>query len=101
MRGTITRLARRLRALLRRRTFEAELDDEIRFHLDQEIERNRARGMTPAEARRQALLAFGGVDRTKEEVREARGFLLLAQAWQRTPATRGGCCAVRPGSRRW
>ena len=41
-----------LRGLARRRQIGAEVDDELRFHLEQEIEANLARGMSPAEARR-------------------------------------------------
>jgi putative ABC transport system permease protein len=80
--STIAGIGRRLRALLLRGRLEAELDEEIRFHLDKEIERNVARGLTPAEARRAALLAFGGIERAKEEVRDARGAHLLGEMWQ-------------------
>jgi putative ABC transport system permease protein len=79
---TLAWLGRHLRALVRREKLEAELDEEIRFHLDKEIERNRALGLTPTEARRAALLAFGGIDRAKEEVRDARGARLLSEMWQ-------------------
>ena len=43
-----------------------EMDEEFRFHLDQATERNLARGMTPAEARRHALRQFGGVARHRD-----------------------------------
>lgn len=56
---------------------DREMDDEIRFHLEAEIEHNIARGMSPAEARRAAALAFGGVERYREATREARGFPAL------------------------
>jgi len=49
------------------------MDQEMRFHLDMEVEENVRRGMSPGEARRAALLAFGGVDRFKERAREERG----------------------------
>lgn len=64
----------RLSALFRKGRLDAELDEELRFHLDQETEKNLRKGMTPAEARRKAILAFGGVERFKEETREERGF---------------------------
>ncbi len=51
---------------------DKELDDEIRFHLEMETEKNRAAGMTDSEARRAALRAFGGVRRVQEEVRDLR-----------------------------
>lgn len=70
-------LLRRLEVLLRKGSAERELDDELRYHLEKEIELNRAAGMSPAEARRRALVAFGGVERIKEEVRDVRGARLL------------------------
>src|SRR5437764_887646 len=48
---------------------ELELDDEIRFHLEKQIELNIAAGMSAEEARRQALVEFGGVQKTREDVR--------------------------------
>ncbi len=63
----------RLRFLLRRERAEREMDEELRFHLDRETEANLRAGMPPARARRQALLTFGGVERFKEQTREARG----------------------------
>lgn len=66
-------LARRLRALLRRDEVEREMDEELRFHLEKETERNVARGMSLEEARRVALVEFGGVERVREECRGARG----------------------------
>jgi len=47
-----------------------ELDDELRFHLEQSVERNAATGMTAQEARRQAMIEFGGVERTRERCYE-------------------------------
>ena len=47
----------RLRALVRRNVVENELDEEIRFHLEREIEKNRRLGMNPVEARRVAMAA--------------------------------------------
>src|ERR1700689_2507517 len=49
-----------------------EIDDELQFHLEQQAEANIAAGMTPQEARRQATIAFGGVERTKEESHQQR-----------------------------
>ena len=63
----------RLRALVRRRALERELDDEMRFHFEQQVEKNCRAGMTREEARRKAKLEFGGMDSVKEECREARG----------------------------
>ncbi|HEX9109441.1 MAG TPA: ABC transporter permease, partial [Longimicrobiales bacterium] len=66
-----SRLVRRLRALARRPSVDTELDEEMRFHLEQETAKNEREGMPPEEARRAALLAFGGVERHKEGVRDA------------------------------
>ncbi len=68
-----TRLYRRLKTVLFPRTMEAELDEEIRFHLDMEAQKNRGLGMDEAVARTAAIKEFGGVGRTKEESREQRG----------------------------
>ena len=65
--------AARLRALLHRDAAEADLDDEIRFHIERETDENIRRGMSPADARRAALVAFGGVTRAKEDHRAVRG----------------------------
>jgi len=56
--------------MFKRHEAEADLNDELRFHLEKEIEQNVARGMSSEEARRQALVAFGGLQQTKEAVRE-------------------------------
>jgi putative ABC transport system permease protein len=61
------------RALFRRARVESEMDKEMRIHLDMETEANIRRGMSPNEARRQARIAFGGVDRHQEDTRDARG----------------------------
>jgi putative ABC transport system permease protein len=51
---------------------DKELDDEIRFHLEMETEKNLRAGMDEKEARRAARRAFGGVRRTQEQVRDLR-----------------------------
>src|ERR1700751_1137229 len=63
----------RLRSLLRRKAVEVELDDEIRFHFEQQVAKYIAAGMPRDEARRRARLEFGGLDQVKEECRDARG----------------------------
>lgn len=63
---------RQVRALLLKRKVERELTEELAHHVAMETEQNIARGMDPAEARRAALVAFGGVDRYAEKVRDAR-----------------------------
>jgi len=49
-----------------------ELDDELQFHLDQLISAKEAAGLTAPEARRQALIEFGGLERTREQCAEQR-----------------------------
>lgn len=63
----------RWRALLRREQVEAEMEAELRFHLEREAEARRARGVPPAEAERQARMALGGLDPAREAWRDARG----------------------------
>src|SRR4029453_9026530 len=68
--GTLADVLRRLRSLGRRRELEDRLDDEIRFHVDQQIEKNRSAGMPSDEARRKALIRFGGVEQVRERTRD-------------------------------
>jgi putative ABC transport system permease protein len=67
----------RLRALFRRNYVEGELDDELRFHFEQQVEKLVQSGLPAAEARRRARLTFGGSDQIKEECRDARGISFL------------------------
>src|SRR5262245_14918985 len=67
----------RLRSLFRRNQVEQELDEELRYHIERQIEENIAKGMTPEEARYAALLALGGVERRKEECRDMRRLRLI------------------------
>ncbi len=52
--------------------------EEIRLHVELETAELERSGVPPEEARRQALVAFGGVERTKEEVRDVRIVALVA-----------------------
>ena len=63
----------RIRSLFERRAVEHDLDDEIRFHIEQHIEQLQARGMSAGAARTEAMRAMGGIERRKEECREERG----------------------------
>jgi putative ABC transport system permease protein len=61
------------RAMIRRSALESEMDTELQFHVEayaMDLERS---GVPPNEAMRRSRLEFGGVERTKEECREARG----------------------------
>ena len=61
----------RLRAMLSPRSTALALDEEIRFHLEQETAKNIGLGMTPDEARREALVQFGGLTQTREAHHDA------------------------------
>lgn len=67
----------RLCALFRRRNLEQELDEELRTHLEMQIEDYQRQGMTAEEARYAALRKFGGVDQVKETYRDRRGLPVL------------------------
>src|SRR5512146_2308876 len=67
----------RLRALLQRGALERELDDELAFHIEREAEKLERSGLSRHDALRQARLAFGGIDRIKDDTRDARGVALL------------------------
>ena len=72
----------RLRTMFRRGRVESELGEEVRLHIERMTEENAARGMSTEEARRAALVEFGGVEQVKEECRDARGVRWLEEAWQ-------------------
>jgi predicted permease len=67
----------RVGAFLRRRPLDARLDEELRAHLEMAIEDNLARGLTPEEARRVALISIGGIQQAREKHREARGLMTI------------------------
>ena len=62
-----------MKRLWRRRQLEHELDKELRFHLERQVEDLIAKGVEPQQARRQAKLTFGGADQIKEACRDERG----------------------------
>src|SRR6266498_4663400 len=70
------------RGLIYKDKAEQDMDRELQFHLEMEIEGNVKRGMSLPEARRQALLTFGGVEKVKEECRDVRGAPLLESLLQ-------------------
>jgi len=67
----------RLWTLLRGRAAESELDNELRFHLEQQTAKYVKSGMSEAEALRRARLQFGGLDQIKDECREVRGITFV------------------------
>jgi predicted permease len=81
----MNRLLARLRSYARqlrgRDRIYAEMDEEMRFHIDMEAQRlQREDGLDPAEARRRASVAFGGVEKYREAGHEARGLAWLGGA---------------------
>ncbi|HEX8183277.1 MAG TPA: ABC transporter permease [Blastocatellia bacterium] len=78
----LNRLKLRLRALFHKRKMEEELDEELRFHLEKEIEQNLKRGLTPEEARYAALRSFGGLEQVKEQSRDTRGVRRMEEILQ-------------------
>jgi len=76
------KLRLRLRALFFRSGIEHELDEEMRFHLEREIEENITRGMKPEDARAEALRSFGGVELFKDACRDERRVRFLEEMWQ-------------------
>jgi putative ABC transport system permease protein len=72
----------RLQALFRRRSMQAELDAELRAHIEQQAEKYIQAGMSPEEAARRARLEFGGVEQVKEECRESWGVRLISELVQ-------------------
>src|SRR5882724_5603515 len=82
MREFLHTFVQRLAALFRRRRLEDDLDEELRSHLEMAVELNVGKGMSAADARREALRSFGGIERTKEMYREQRELPMLETAWQ-------------------
>ena len=72
----------RLRSLFRRDRIDRELETELRFHLEQQIEENAASGMAPDEARAAALRTFGAVQRFEEECRDMREVSFIENVWK-------------------
>ena len=72
----LNRLLWRVRAALRRRDLETELDTELQFHVDMQAAEHVRRGMSPEDARREAVRAFGGVVQHAESVRDQHATIL-------------------------
>jgi macrolide transport system ATP-binding/permease protein len=79
---TLRSIVQRLAALFRRRRLEGDLEDELRSHLEMSIELNLRKNMSSAEARREALRSFGGIEQTKEIYRDQRGIPMIETSLQ-------------------
>jgi predicted permease len=73
----ISDLLYRLRAVVLRGRMERELDDELRLHVEHEVDKLEGAGLSRQEALRRARLEFGGAEQIKEECRDARGTAML------------------------
>src|SRR5213596_1325739 len=72
----------RFGGLFNKQRKDRDLDDEIESHLQMHIEDNLRRGMTPEEARREALIKLGGIEQTKESYRDRQGLPMLETLMQ-------------------
>jgi putative ABC transport system permease protein len=72
----------RVRALFRRKAVEAELDNELRFHFEQQVAKYEKAGLTRKEALRRVRIEFGGMDEVKEGCRDAHGTQLVESLLQ-------------------
>jgi putative ABC transport system permease protein len=70
-------LIARARSLIGYRAADRRMNEEFRFHLEMETQKLIDLGVAPDEAYRRALIAFGGVDRQREEMRDGRGLRWL------------------------
>src|SRR5450432_3938424 len=75
-------LIHRLTSLFDNRRLEGDLDMELRSHVEMAVEMNLRKGMTAGDARREALLSFGGIDQIKEIYRDQRGLPMIETALQ-------------------
>jgi predicted permease len=69
----VSDVVERVRALVFRQRADRELREELEFHVRMEAEQQQRAGVDASEARRRGMLALGGMTRTAEEVRDARG----------------------------
>jgi predicted permease len=72
-----SKLRLRVRSLFRSSHVERELDEELRYHLEHLVDDHVAAGLSPSEARYEALREMGAIDQRKEECRDARGLALV------------------------
>lgn len=84
----------RMRALFRRGRVEGELDEELRFHLELEVEKYVRNGMGNEEAVRRAHVEFGGVELAKEECRDAAEWASSKLCGGISIMVRGSCAAI-------
>ena len=79
IRRALSEITFRARTLFRRGAVERELDAELRFHIDRETEKLVREGLSRGEAQRRARATFGGLERIKDDTRDAHGVALVAE----------------------
>jgi hypothetical protein len=82
VRQRLRRFLIRLAGPFRKGRQEQEMAEEIESHFQMHVEENVRRGMSTAEAWRDARLKFGGVDQTRESMREGATIMLLETTWR-------------------
>ncbi|MGH9386614.1 MAG: ADOP family duplicated permease [Vicinamibacterales bacterium] len=100
----ISRLAMLRRDLFGSRGLDRQMDEEMQFHFDREVQANRERGLSLDEARRQARLTIGSPEAHKESSRDARAGALIrqfgrdlaqgARLFRKAPGFSAACIAV-------
>jgi len=88
---------RRLRSLGQRRAVKQEVDEELRFHIEQRTAQSIAAGISPEKTAREARKRFGNLQSVREECRK-RPEPVSARRWGRIFASVCGCCARIPAS---
>src|SRR5260370_22678612 len=72
----------RLRSLFRREAVESEMEEELRFHSEHQLEKYLKTGMSRDQALRRVRMEFGGLEQVKEDCRDARGVSLVETVTQ-------------------
>ena len=76
---TLQILLLRIRSLIRARQLDAELQEELQFHIDQKVRQLVTAGLSPDDAQREAIRAVGHLEQCKEECRDARGLRFIQE----------------------
>ena len=79
--ATLGEVLRKLGSLFRKERLDRDLDAELASHLELAAEEQRRNGLSPEEARRQAMLQLGGVEQSKEQHRDSRGLQSFDLRW--------------------
>jgi predicted permease len=74
----LTKLSHRIRSLFRKNNADVELNEELKFHIEREIQEKIASGINPQEAQRSTMLEFGGLESVREECKDMRRVNLIS-----------------------